>query len=194
MEIALTPTSTPRTVRRSARAPCFGRSRRAGRSLAEQADRRGRRGRQAQRGQATGRKADVAERVEALVDGELRDGRHPRFWPGASSLRAPPSFAGPRAWPALHVRGHSLDRGASLVRGGYLVRGIASLERVNTRRVGRGEGSRALVPMDGRAVQPTPTGRANCPLPILSRRSRIRMRGSAIAKIPQAVRFAAGSL
>jgi polyhydroxyalkanoate synthesis regulator phasin len=50
--------------------------------------------------QATELKADLEERVEALVDGELRrqgDGRHPRFWPGAGSPRAPPFFSGPPA-------------------------------------------------------------------------------------------------
>ena len=47
--------------------------------------------------QAAGLKADLAERMEALVDGELRDGRHHRFWPDSGSPRAPPSFGGPRA-------------------------------------------------------------------------------------------------
>ena len=50
--------------------------------------------------QAAELKADLTERMEALVDGELRrrgDGRHPRFWPGSGSPRAPPSFGGPPA-------------------------------------------------------------------------------------------------
>ena len=50
--------------------------------------------------QATALKADLAERMEALVDGEIRgpgDGRHPRFWPGSGSPRAPPAFGGPPA-------------------------------------------------------------------------------------------------
>ena len=50
--------------------------------------------------QAAGLKADLTERMEALVDGELRgpgDGRHPRFWPGSGSPRAPPAFGGPPA-------------------------------------------------------------------------------------------------
>jgi len=46
-------------------------------------------------------KADLAKRMEAFVDGELRgprDGRdHPRFWPGSGSPRAPPLFGGPSA-------------------------------------------------------------------------------------------------
>ena len=43
-------------------------------------------------------KADLAERMEALVDGQLRDGRHHRrFWPGSGSPRAPPAFGGPPA-------------------------------------------------------------------------------------------------
>jgi len=46
-------------------------------------------------------KADLAKRMEAFVDGELRrprDGRdHPRFWPGSGSPRAPPPFGGPPA-------------------------------------------------------------------------------------------------
>ncbi len=50
--------------------------------------------------QAAGLKAELAERMEALVDGELRgpgDRRHPRFWPGSGSPRAPPIFGGPPA-------------------------------------------------------------------------------------------------
>jgi polyhydroxyalkanoate synthesis regulator phasin len=50
--------------------------------------------------QATELKADLDERMEALVNGELRgrgDGRHPRFWPGSGSPRAPPPFGGPPA-------------------------------------------------------------------------------------------------
>ena len=49
--------------------------------------------------QAADLKADLTERMEALVDGELRrpgDGRHPRFSPGSGSPRAPP-FGGPPA-------------------------------------------------------------------------------------------------
>ena len=50
--------------------------------------------------QAADLKAELTERIEALVDGELRrpgDGRHPRFWPGSGSPRAPPPFGGPPA-------------------------------------------------------------------------------------------------
>ncbi len=50
--------------------------------------------------QATELKADLQKHMEALVNGELHgpgDGRHPRFWPGSGSPRAPPSFGGPPA-------------------------------------------------------------------------------------------------
>jgi Protein of unknown function (DUF2680) len=50
--------------------------------------------------QATELKANLDERMEALVNGELRgkgDRRSPRFWPGSGSPRAPPSFGGPPA-------------------------------------------------------------------------------------------------
>ena len=50
--------------------------------------------------QATALKAELPERMEALVDGDLRgpgEGRHPRFWPGSGSPRAPPPFGGPSA-------------------------------------------------------------------------------------------------
>jgi hypothetical protein len=50
--------------------------------------------------QAAGLKADLADRMEALVDRELRgpgEGRHPRLWPGSGSPRAPPLFGGPPA-------------------------------------------------------------------------------------------------
>lgn len=50
--------------------------------------------------QAAELKADLEKHMEALVNGELRgpgDGRHPRFWPGSGSPRAPPSFGGPPA-------------------------------------------------------------------------------------------------
>ena len=50
--------------------------------------------------QATQLKANLDEHMEALVNGELRragDERHPRFWPGSGSPRAPPSFGGPSA-------------------------------------------------------------------------------------------------
>jgi polyhydroxyalkanoate synthesis regulator phasin len=50
--------------------------------------------------QATQLKANLGEHMEALVNGELRragNGRHPRFWPGSGSPRAPPSFGGPPA-------------------------------------------------------------------------------------------------
>ena len=50
--------------------------------------------------QATELKAALQERMEALVNGELRrsrDGRHHRFWPGSGSPRAPPTFGGPSA-------------------------------------------------------------------------------------------------
>ena len=47
--------------------------------------------------QATELKANLEDHLEALVNGELHgpgDGRHPRFWPGSGSPRAPPSFGG----------------------------------------------------------------------------------------------------
>ena len=50
--------------------------------------------------QATELKANLEEHVQALVNGELRgpgDERHPRFWPGSGSPRAPPSLGGPPA-------------------------------------------------------------------------------------------------
>ena len=50
--------------------------------------------------QATELKADLDERVEALVNGEWRmrgDRPRHRFWPGSGSPRAPPSFGGPSA-------------------------------------------------------------------------------------------------
>jgi polyhydroxyalkanoate synthesis regulator phasin len=50
--------------------------------------------------QATELKAELDERMEALVNGELRrahDGERHRFWPGSGSPRAPPSFGGPSA-------------------------------------------------------------------------------------------------
>ena len=50
--------------------------------------------------QATELKADLADHMEALVKGEFRrpgEGRHPGFWPGSGSPRAPPAFGGPRA-------------------------------------------------------------------------------------------------
>ena len=67
--------------------------------------------------------------------------------------------------PVAAGRLNSIE-GASLVREGYLVRGIASPNCVTTRRLGRGEGSRALVLWDGRAVRtPPPTGRGTAALP-----------------------------
>jgi uncharacterized protein YidB (DUF937 family) len=45
-------------------------------------------------------KAGLQDRIQALVDGDLRHrgfGRHPGFWPGAASPRAPPVFGGPPA-------------------------------------------------------------------------------------------------
>ena len=50
--------------------------------------------------QASELKARLTEKMEALVDGELRalgDGGHPGFWPGPGRPRAPPPFFGPRA-------------------------------------------------------------------------------------------------
>jgi uncharacterized protein YidB (DUF937 family) len=47
--------------------------------------------------QATELKAGLNERMQELVNGELRargDGERHRFWPGAGSPRAPPSFFG----------------------------------------------------------------------------------------------------
>jgi polyhydroxyalkanoate synthesis regulator phasin len=50
--------------------------------------------------QASDLKSKLSERMEALVNGELR-GRgerpHPGFWPGSGSPRAPPAFGGPPA-------------------------------------------------------------------------------------------------
>ncbi len=49
--------------------------------------------------QADRLKAGLAERMQALVNGDLRGpsaGRH-RFWPGSGSPRAPPAFGGPSA-------------------------------------------------------------------------------------------------
>jgi hypothetical protein len=49
--------------------------------------------------QATELKLGLEDRIEALVNGELRrpgDGRH-RFWHGSGSPRGPPGFGGPRA-------------------------------------------------------------------------------------------------
>ena len=45
-------------------------------------------------------KATLQERIQALVDGELRErgfGRPPGFWPGSASPRGPPAFYGPPA-------------------------------------------------------------------------------------------------
>lgn len=50
--------------------------------------------------QAATLKANLNERTEALVNGELHgpgDGRQPRFWPGSGSSRGPPLFGGPPA-------------------------------------------------------------------------------------------------
>ena len=50
--------------------------------------------------QATELKEDMAERMQALVDGELRrdgDREFHRFWHGSSSPRGPPRFGGPPA-------------------------------------------------------------------------------------------------
>ena len=50
--------------------------------------------------QATELKADLQKHMEALVNGELHgpgEKRHPRFWPGSGSPRAPPHFGGPTA-------------------------------------------------------------------------------------------------
>jgi polyhydroxyalkanoate synthesis regulator phasin len=50
--------------------------------------------------QATELEADIAEHMKALVNGEPREpgeGRHPRFWPGSGSPRAPPALGGPPA-------------------------------------------------------------------------------------------------
>ena len=50
--------------------------------------------------QAAELEANLEERMEALVNGDLHgpgDGRQPRFWPGSGSPRAPPSFGGPPA-------------------------------------------------------------------------------------------------
>ena len=51
--------------------------------------------------QAARVKADLAERMDALVEGELRGPggarHHPRFWPGSGSPPAPPTFFGPPA-------------------------------------------------------------------------------------------------
>jgi ribosomal protein S20 len=45
-------------------------------------------------------KSRLQERIQALVDGELRErgfGRPPGFWPGSASPRAPPALYGPPA-------------------------------------------------------------------------------------------------
>jgi uncharacterized protein YidB (DUF937 family) len=49
--------------------------------------------------QATELKADLAERIEGLVNGEFRHGGgfHPGFEPGGISPRGPPDFEGPHA-------------------------------------------------------------------------------------------------
>jgi polyhydroxyalkanoate synthesis regulator phasin len=50
--------------------------------------------------QAAELKAELDERMEALVNGELRrahDGERHRFWPGSGSPRAPPLYGGPSA-------------------------------------------------------------------------------------------------
>ena len=50
--------------------------------------------------QASGAQVELAERMEALVNGELHgpgDGTTPRFWPGSGFPRAPPLFGGPPA-------------------------------------------------------------------------------------------------
>jgi polyhydroxyalkanoate synthesis regulator phasin len=50
--------------------------------------------------QANALEADLTERMQQLVNGELRRpdrGLHPRFWPGSGSPRAPPAFGGPSA-------------------------------------------------------------------------------------------------
>jgi ribosomal protein S20 len=51
--------------------------------------------------QATEIKSKLDERMQALVNGELRapgDGPHPGFWPGSGYPRGPPPvFGGPRA-------------------------------------------------------------------------------------------------
>jgi polyhydroxyalkanoate synthesis regulator phasin len=50
--------------------------------------------------QATELKANLEQRTQALVNGELRDhgfGRHPGFWRGSASPRGPPAFFGPSA-------------------------------------------------------------------------------------------------
>jgi hypothetical protein len=47
--------------------------------------------------QAASLAADLDERMQELVNGELRarrDGERHRFWPGAGAPRAPPSFFG----------------------------------------------------------------------------------------------------
>jgi uncharacterized protein YidB (DUF937 family) len=50
--------------------------------------------------QATELKAELEERMQALVEGNLRsrgDGFRFRFWPGSGEPRAPPAFGGPPA-------------------------------------------------------------------------------------------------
>ena len=63
---------------------------------------------------------------------------------------------------------HPSIEGASLDRGGYLVRGIASLTRVITRRLGRGEGSRALVPRTSARYDSDPHRSGAAALPSLA--------------------------
>ena len=93
--------------------------------------------------QAAGLKAELTERMEALVDGELRrpgGGRHhlgsgrgrDRRERHRSSAALPPSrtrsvdqHRGQASSLApIHVRDHSLERGASLVRGGTSFEGL----------------------------------------------------------------------
>ena len=149
--------------------------------------------------QAAELKADLAERMGLSSRARFADtatnGTHGSGRVGSATQRHQPSAdRPPRRRSVLPASGsgvepspdprpedHSLDRGASLVRERYLVRGIASLERVNTRRGGeRGRGSRALVPRtSARYNRPPPVGQPPPPRPfpqITNPHARIRDR------------------
>ncbi len=152
------------------RRPC-----RAARGRSDEADRRSSQGRQAQRRAGRGaqgepRRAHGSPRqrrasptwpwVQATLLARLRLASRATNVPGPSGLdEATIGVGRSKLRPRFLLTDPSIE-GLFPLRGGYLDRGIASPKRVNTRRLGRGEGSRALVFDDGRAAQrPTPTGR-----------------------------------
>ena len=90
---------TPRRHRQEEGQECL-RPRQGARRSGGEEDRRGGRRRTDHKAQASELKSELAERMQALVNGEL--GEHgerpgPGFWPGSGSPRAPPAFGGPRA-------------------------------------------------------------------------------------------------